>query len=96
LGTSLFNSPNEYLKQWHSQYFVRRYTTETFEAKRQLWQDKLDFLNSYDFKNKADYDLWEMHANGLSMSEIAKKLNCAKSKVFKEITRIKREALGGH
>lgn len=88
------NSDKEFLKKWDSQYFKRRYTPETFYAKQAYYQNAQDVLAEYKFNNAVDKKLYEMHANGLSHADIAKKTGYSKSAVQKVLFRLRREVKG--
>lgn len=87
------NSPREYLKTWHSTYFIHRYTKETFEAKAEYYRMACHFLYEYDFENNLDRIIWELHSDGKSFRDISihlkkNKIHANKDKINKIVTKL--------
>jgi len=59
------------LKAWSSQLFIHS-TQTSWEAKAIYYQMATNFLEEYKFSSKLDQIIWEYHANGLGVREIAK------------------------
>lgn len=68
------------LKEWDTSIFSR-YNQHTIGAKEEYFRLAGQFLNTYQFKNKRDRLIWELHAEGLSFNDIAKRLKSAGFKV---------------
>jgi hypothetical protein len=68
------NSPREYLKTWHSNYFHHRYTPDTFADNQAYYRKASIFYFEHKFKNKTEKQIWRDHADGLSFREIAIRL----------------------
>lgn len=68
------NSPRELLKTWHSNYFMRKYTPDEFEAKASYYRRCSHFLYDYSFDSDRERLVWELHSEGLSFRDIAKRL----------------------
>jgi hypothetical protein len=77
------DSPQQYLKSWHSQYFQVKYTATTFEAKQEYYQMALSFLNDHRFANRKEKEIWKLHTDGLSLRKIASTLNAKKIQSLK-------------
>lgn len=69
------NSPREYLKTWHSSYFVHRHTPDSFQAQSDYYRRASQFLYEFPFKNRRERRIWALHSEGTSMREIADRLN---------------------
>ncbi len=70
------------LKSWSSK-FVRADKTSitSWQAKQEYYYQATHFLNSHKFETNLEKAIWEYHANGISVREIASLLN--KTKVIK-------------
>lgn len=68
------DSPEEYLKAWHSQYFQKRHTPDKFIANQEYYRRTQAFLMHYTFANQLDKQIWKMHSEGRPLRAIAKKL----------------------
>lgn len=89
------NSPRELLKDWHSMYFQKRYTPDTFSAKQEYYRLACLFLFSHKFQNDLEKKIWYMHAEGLPIRKIKSKLKRTKiSKVRTIITALSKIMLG--
>lgn len=75
------NSPNEFLKTWHSTWFKTHSTPESFKEKHRYYQMTTYFATSHTFSNKLEERIWCLHSEGLSYREIAKKVRSNKDKV---------------
>lgn len=89
-----FDSPKEMLKRWHGSWFKSRMIPDQFKAKETYFQNVTWFLEQHCFDTSLQKRIWAGHADGLSLSEIAKKLKISRSKAFLVIKRLK-EVLNG-
>jgi len=78
------NSPRELLKQWHSTYFYRHYTVETFQDKQDYWRTCSRFLHSHTFQTVHEKKVWELYCDGQSLRQIADQLRTKKKRVNKD------------
>lgn len=76
------NSKREYLKSWHSNYFYRTYTPETFSFKEEYYRRASQFLFEYHFLwfegssliNFCEREIWRLHSEGQGVRQIALQL----------------------
>lgn len=94
------NSENEFLKTWHSSYFQTKYDPHSFESKRDYYDCALEFLHrNYQnhqyglFEYNQESRIWELHCEGLSLREIARKLTITVYQVNKVVTSLKQKML---
>lgn len=66
------DSPNEWLKTWHSQIFANRYNQELFHARQHYFEMATHFLHSYEFDSELEREVWFLHSEGKSLREIAR------------------------
>lgn len=78
------NSPKEFLKTWHSSYFISRYTPEAFERKQMYYRLCSHFLWAYPFESNLEREIWRMHSDGIPLREIATQLRSKKIKLNKD------------
>lgn len=88
------SSPDEMLKSWHSSYFEIRHDPEVFKAK-QFYYAKAEHFHTqklerpqYELFNKDDM-IWDMHMQGVSIRDIALKLELKIWKVHRVISILK-------
>lgn len=85
------------LNLYESAYFSdsRRITAEVVAAKQTYYQIAGHFLNDHPFKNAFDKKVWEMHANGKSIREIAATIKRPgfKDKINLTIQRLEKEMI---
>lgn len=84
-------SPREFMKDWHSMYFQKRYTIDSFQAKEEYYRMARSFSNTHKFECRRDKQIWELHCEGLSLRKIAEKLKtkiCRIHKVIKTLSQI--------
>jgi hypothetical protein len=62
------------LKVWHSRLFQINANDITGEAKKEYYRLAGQFLHAHKFENKGDKIMWELHAGGMSVRDIAKEL----------------------
>lgn len=73
-----------YLKEWHSFYFQARHEPSSFLIKQNYFYRANHFLLTHDFDSYLDKSIWELHAKGISVRDIATALkdthtpNCEK------------------
>jgi hypothetical protein len=70
------------LKQWHNHFFFARYDADSFNSKAEYFQLAGAFLHEYEFANEVEKKIWELHADGLPLTEIYKVLANSGSKVY--------------
>lgn len=68
------DSQEEYLKNWHSQYFIVRHSPQDLDATAEYYRMADAFLHRYTFDKPMDKKIWAMHAAGASLRTIAKAL----------------------
>jgi hypothetical protein len=78
------NSPKEFLKTWHSSYFISRYTPETFERKEAYYRLCSHFLWDYEFESNLEREIWRLHSEGMSLRDIAQSLRSKRIKLNKD------------
>lgn len=79
------NSKMEFLKQWHGGYFQRNWDGSRYE----YFLKASAFLNSYLFQSEIEKSIWEGHADGKTIREIAKELSHQKDAVHKVIKKLR-------
>lgn len=62
----------EYLKEWHSSYFDIRYDPLSFDHTTEYYRRCGHFLFEHKFKTEKEKTIWQYHAQGKSISEVAK------------------------
>jgi DNA-binding NarL/FixJ family response regulator len=59
-------------------------------ASRSIYYEKAQLaVNEYEFASERDRQLWELHASGLTVREIAKQTGISKSAVDRTVQRLK-------
>lgn len=58
----------------HASYFGREIVKRNYHAKSEYYSMAGQFLNSYKFESELEKVIWEYHANGISLRNIAKLL----------------------
>lgn len=86
------------LKHWASSDFVYKYNATTFQAKEEYYRLATQFTFMHEFDNKLERLVWEAHAEGKSMRDIAtalkkKRYKVDKNKVNEVIKRISDEMI---
>ena len=76
------------LKQWTSHYFKVRHTGVRAEAKEMYYRRASQFLHEHAFKTDQERSIWELHASGLSIRGIARKLQASVWLVSETIRKI--------
>ena len=80
----VIGDPHERLKLWSSTLIANRTKVFTqhggWEAKAEYYRLAAHFLNDYKFKKRVEAVIWDYHANGISIRDIAKTLNKVRSK----------------
>lgn len=69
------SSPREYLKTWHSSYFIHRHTPESFQSTQDYYRRASQFLYEYPYFKRMEKKVWALHTDGISMREIAERLD---------------------
>lgn len=62
------------LKAWSSKFATQK-VKDLYESKQAYYYMATQFINDYVFSSKIDQIIWEYHAEGISMRDIAKTLN---------------------
>ncbi len=83
-----YDSPREMLKRWHGKDFEAK-DFVTIQASQAYYSEATEMLNWFEFDCKEDKQLWELHANGSSVREIAKKLKKPKSTIHDAVLRLR-------
>lgn len=83
-----------FLKTWDDQYFRRRFTAESAEARQSYYYQALQFLNNYKFASARDRKIWEMHAEGIAFRDIADKLKIGKTTAHVIFKKLKKACFG--
>lgn len=60
----------DHLKTWHSKRFKTRSAREYGKEKLEYYRRARQFLHEYSFKNEAEYKVWKMHSDGISLADI--------------------------
>lgn len=80
------------LKRWHSSYFICPShgfrTIEKFNAQRDYYLQASKFLHIGTF-NEKEYDVWELHAEGVSTREISRLLGIGRFPVWQMVKKMK-------
>lgn len=69
------------LKEWESFAFCGRYQKSLFQSKEAYFQMAGQFLHTYKFKNERDRFIWECHADGKTITQIAEALKKRRFKI---------------
>lgn len=69
---------------WHSSHFRTQYTPDAFEAKEEYYRLASQFLFSYKFKTFREKVIWKFHSEGISVREIAARLQRNSQKINKD------------
>lgn len=70
------------LKVW-STYYTAKHRYVTREAKEEYYREAGTFLHEYEFSSELERQIWELHAEGLSLREIVAKLSKTGIKTYK-------------
>ena len=70
------NSDKEFIKTWDSKYFSIKYkaSPDAYEAKAEYYRAATSFLESHQFKDVIEKEVWSMHAEGFSLRDTATEL----------------------
>lgn len=71
------------LKTWASRYFTARYDLTRFEAEETYFRLAGQFLYEHEFSSMRDYRVWQLHSEGLYLSEISTEAKRQKVKLSK-------------
>jgi hypothetical protein len=82
-------SEDRLLLTWHSRYFVYKYSSLGFQSKQVYFEMAQDFLNEHPFASDWDIQVWTLHTEGLSIREIARKLDTKRCRVELTIKRLR-------
>lgn len=64
----------EPLKHWDSSEFQRYFSPSSFSERQRYYELASQLLHDFKFKTSADKTVWEMHTQGISQRQIAKKM----------------------
>lgn len=87
--------PEYDLKAWHSKRFQINNTPESFQQRERYYQLAGQFTYDHEFSEASERQIWQLHAEGLSIREICRRLskqNLKRDKVFTVLKRL-REAM---
>lgn len=73
-GFEDIETDEQHLKVWSSK-FARKTSLDSWQAKASYYTMATNFLNDYPFETPRERIIWEYHANGLSVRDIAITLN---------------------
>jgi len=80
------------LKQWSFNFFRMNYVPEKYEALKSYYDRANLILRTFNFQNEGYRQVWELHCQGFSERDIAKKISIyKKSAVHKIIAKILRD-----
>lgn len=82
----------EMLHKHHDYYWRRRFTAETFAARQRYFELADQHHQEGFFDTGSDKRIWRMHADGLSLSEIAKATGKSRTVIFETVKKIKIQA----
>lgn len=68
------DSPLELLKTWHSMYFQKRHTPESFELNQEYFNIATGYFNETEIE-PYELKIWTHYTNGLTVRAIAEKMN---------------------
>lgn len=71
------------LKAWHSHRFKVMYPKEIFQGYEEYYRSAGKFLYDHSFKSILERAIWELHANGMTITNITKTLKERGFKVFR-------------
>lgn len=91
--------PDGNLKQWHSQVFYYRHKEGVLEDRQEYYRLAGQFLYDHDFHNEIHKVVWACHSDGLSVTEIARKLNrdgLSRTSVFNIVKSLRQTMIKTH
>lgn len=74
-GFEDIEQPDGRLQTWHSEWFKYRANPTLDLAKQDYYRHAGYFLYEHKFKSELEKEIWEFHAEGISIREISKLLN---------------------
>lgn len=80
---------NSYLHVWEKHYFTNVCKPEKIDENKSYYEAASDFLNSHPFTTDEEKTVWELHADGLSLRQTAKKLGKKICRIHKIIKKLK-------
>jgi len=78
---------NGFLKRYHKQFFDTRVDWDAAPMKEEHFRKASQFLHVHKFKTKAEYKIWELYSEGVSKSEISRRLKWHRTNVCRAIVR---------
>jgi len=81
----------EYLKDWHSHHFQKKYEPQTFEANETYYRMASGLLHLDTFKSDSEKKIWAMHADGIAIRKIAAALSIKVWVVHRTITDLEKK-----
>jgi hypothetical protein len=76
--------PDGNLKEWTSTLAKARYRPVYWEAKEEYYRLAGQFLYEHPFKSKLEECIWELHAEGISVTNITSILKTKRYKITRE------------
>jgi hypothetical protein len=77
LKSSGFNDIEQdenHLKEWDSFAFTSRYNKHLFNSKETYYRYASQFLHDYNFPDKRQQVIWELHSSGKTITQISQEL----------------------
>ena len=72
------------LKEYHAYYIHAQYEETKDTAKAEYYRLAGGFLYTHKFKDQKSRAIWELHADGVSIRDIEKKLKSRKFKTYRD------------
>lgn len=86
---------SEKFKKKDSSYFAKYYTHLNFKFKEEYYWKAREFLKDYIFDTPIEYRVWELHAEGMPIRDIARRCSTLPCRVHAVIARLKSKMLKG-
>lgn len=93
-GFKDIESSEAHLEQWHSRYFQDRNTPEEYLENVRYYEMAEEFLQTYNFDTSSEKLVWEKHAQGMTIREIAKKHRKSTFYVHNIVFKLRKVMLG--
>lgn len=71
-----------HLKEWDSHAFVSRYSSKLFASKQTYFELAGQFVYTYKFKTPREKLIWELHAEGKTITQISTELKRRRYKTY--------------
>lgn len=83
--------PYRNLHRWDSHYFSRRFTPDTFNAKKEYFEIAQNIMLDFKFEDKRQKDIMKLHSEGFSTREIASKIGIGSTTVQRVIKDVRKK-----